>query len=388
MLLEAVRQTCDELRILFFVPPHLAATDPTTVSKNLLSTWGLDASIQLAPLRTRQQPSSWSNTYLSPCASLFRQDPYWSISGPDQVRALNEALAWRPGYVMAHRLSAACPLMLTDHSLPIWFLDLDDVEHLKFLRELRQPPYWIGKLMHTLQAPALCLGERRAACSASLSFVCSERDQRYLSKVLHVPSATVVPNAVKIPQEFTPIRHTKQVVFIGSFSYTPNIRAAEILLRKVWPSVLEAVPDACLKIVGNLPERIPSYLSPGSRVQITGFAPDLGVIYSNAQVVCCPIASGGGTRLKIVEACAHGRPVVTTAIGAEGLSFSADHEIIIQRTTKGLAASCIELLENPDRCELIGRHARHKAAMHHDRTRLTSSTAAVISSALASHHRG
>ena len=82
--------------------------------------------------------------------------------------------------------------------------------------------------------------------------------------------------------------------------------------RDVWPLIRKACPEARLIIAGNKPERIPSFASHPPGVEFTGFVEDLGQLYQRVGIVCCSILSGGGTRLKILEAAAYGKAIVST----------------------------------------------------------------------------
>jgi glycosyltransferase involved in cell wall biosynthesis len=83
-------------------------------------------------------------------------------------------------------------------------------------------------------------------------------------------------------------------------------------------------------IAGNKPERIPSFASHPPGVEFTGFVEDLGQLYQRVGIVCCSILSGGGTRLKILEAAAYGKAIVSTTVGAEGLELRDSIEIVIR----------------------------------------------------------
>jgi glycosyltransferase involved in cell wall biosynthesis len=84
-------------------------------------------------------------------------------------------------------------------------------------------------------------------------------------------------------------------------------------------------------------------------------------------VICCPIFVGGGTRIKILEAAAHGRPVVATRIGAEGLDMTDGEELLLRDDPESFAAACVELLRSSELCERLGTAAYRKALQQYDR---------------------
>ncbi len=127
------------------------------------------------------------------------------------------------------------------------------------------------------------------------------------------------------------------------------------------------VPDARLIIVGTRGELTAVYPSRDPSVTFTGFVDDLDAWYRKARVICCPIYYGAGTRVKIIEAAAHAKAVVSTTVGAEGLDFENEREIILRDGAKDLAEACVHLLRDASAAARIGEAARDKARLTYDR---------------------
>ena len=178
-----------------------------------------------------------------------------------------------------------------------------------------------------------------------------------------------VPNAVKIP---SPQRTTSKqtLLFLGSYFYRPNIEAAKFLIQKIWPLIHRAIPTATLIVAGSQPERIPGYRSDVQGVRFTGFVEDLDDLYRQSRVVCAPILSGGGTRVKIIEAAAYRRPIVSTQIGAEGIELHDGDSIFLRDDPKSFAEACIRLLNDHELCERIGTAARAAVIDKYDQTKI------------------
>jgi glycosyltransferase involved in cell wall biosynthesis len=157
---------------------------------------------------------------------------------------------------------------------------------------------------------------------------------------------------------------------LATYAYAPNITAADFLIRDVWPLVRADCPDAQLIIAGNKPERIPSFASHPAGVEFTGFVHDLAPLYRRVRIVCCPILSGGGTRLKILEAAAYGKAIVSTTVGAEGLDLQDGRELILRDGGLAFARACVELLRDPTRCEMLGVAARETVSRSYDRKQI------------------
>jgi glycosyltransferase involved in cell wall biosynthesis len=207
---------------------------------------------------------------------------------------------------------------------------------------------------------------------ARKAFVCSEVDRRYLATWWRFPRVVTIPNAVAIPEEYGMDRTSRTLLFLATYAYAPNIAAAEFLISDVWPRVREACPEARLIIAGNLPERIPSFSKHPAGVEFTGFVEHLEPLYRRVRIVCCPVLSGGGTRLKILEAAAYGKAIVSTGIGAEGLDLRDGQEIMLRDGGPAYARACIELLNAPGQCERLGLAARGMVSRQYDRKQIVS----------------
>jgi len=370
LFLDALAELSESLDVLFYVEPGIDAS-PAAMRKaeeNLREVWGVRASVALCAVdETPDGPSSAWDHYMKPTLSFFSQSLYVGTSGAAQSAAFRAALAKRPDAIFVHRLDAMCPLLRTRGIEAPVFLDLDDIEHVRWTRQVGQAPFWPGKRLYHLQLPALIAGERRAVKLARRSFVCSEVDRRYLTKWWRMPRVVTIPNAVAMPEQFGTDPEARALLFLGAYAYGPNIAAAEFLIREVWPIVRAACPGARLIIAGNKPERIPSFASRPAGVEFTGFVESLDDLYRRSRIVCCSIMSGGGTRLKIIEAAAYGKAIVSTTVGAEGLALRDGQEIVLRDGGQAFAAACVELLKDSARCEAIGLRARRAVEQRYDR---------------------
>ena len=173
--------------------------------------------------------------------------------------------------------------------------------------------------------------ERSILRTGSGHVVCSEREQAQLQKI--EPSARIagVPNGVDTAYfaGASPPGRRHRIVFVGAMKYPPNIEAAVTFSHNVWPQLRERLPGYCLTLVGANP--VPAVIAlrdiPG--VEVTGTVPDVRPYYREALAAIVPLRTGGGTRLKILEAMAAGVPVVSSALGAEGLSLEPGTNILL-----------------------------------------------------------
>jgi polysaccharide biosynthesis protein PslH len=150
-------------------------------------------------------------------------------------------------------------------------------------------------------------------------------------------------------------------VFVGAMDWEPNVDAAKYFCAEIWPLVLAKVPDAKFRIVGRNPDRRVQALA-GSSVEVTGRVPSVVEHLRQAAVVVVPLRVGGGTRLKIYEAMAAGKAVVSTTVGAEGLDVHHGRDMILADSPIRFAESVVTLLSDADLRSRQGRAAAELAA--------------------------
>src|SRR6185437_12464431 len=195
-------------------------------------------------------------------------------------------------------------------------------------------------------------------------YLCSTEDEQRLLK--HLPNActVVIPNAADVdyyqPRVTDPRPDGRTVIYFGLLSTVPNIDAVIHFVNDIWPRIIEAHPDARCKIVGGKPPRQLLALA-GPQIELTGFVPDLRPHLASAAAVVVPLRLGGGTRLKIVEAMAMGKAIVSTTLGAEGIEAAKGRDILIEDEPEGFADAAVRLLAEPELAARIGRSARRLA---------------------------
>lgn len=148
-----------------------------------------------------------------------------------------------------------------------------------------------------------------------------------------------------------------RVMFLGSMDWMPNQDGVSWFVREVWPTVLARHPQATFHIVGRSPPAEIRALSSIAGVTVVGGVPDVRPHLAEASVVVVPLLVGGGTRLKIYEAMAMGRAVVSTAIGAEGLPVRPGEHYLVADDPASFARAVCELLASPELKQNIGQTA-------------------------------
>lgn len=166
-----------------------------------------------------------------------------------------------------------------------------------------------------------------------------EVDVRVLSNVIRPPGPLAPPPAA---EPFT-------FLFVGNFDYYPNSDAARYFCAQVLPLLRARTPGPFrVRFVGAGPPPAVCALAGEAGVTVTGPVADVTPWYESAHAVIVPVRAGGGTRIKILEAFAHGRPVVSTPAGAEGLGVAPGRQLLVAGSPADFAADCARLMRDPD----------------------------------------
>lgn len=173
--------------------------------------------------------------------------------------------------------------------------------------------------------------------------VCSEADKRRLGG----EGVAVVPNGYDWdgPVVCPPVPPV--ILMVGNFTYQPNLQAARYFAHEVWPLVKAGCPQARLRLVGRHDRRLEE-ATRGSGAELVGEVPDVHAELLGARVAVAPLLAGSGTRIKILEAWAHGLPVVSTSVGCDGLEARHGEHLLVAGEPQGLAQACLNLLHDDE----------------------------------------
>jgi glycosyltransferase involved in cell wall biosynthesis len=195
-------------------------------------------------------------------------------------------------------------------------------------------------------------------------YLCSAEDERRLLDEVPGARTAIIPNAADVeffqPRPMDRPADGRTVLYFGHLSTVPNIDAVTYFVGDIWPCIAEAHPKATCKIIGG--RAPPSLLALGGpRVELTGFVPDLRPHLAAAAAVVVPLRLGGGTRLKIVEAMAMGKAIVSTTLGAEGIEAVPGRDLLVEDRPAAFAEAVNRLLADPGLAARIGQSARQLA---------------------------
>jgi polysaccharide biosynthesis protein PslH len=247
---------------------------------------------------------------------------------------------------------------VVDHLAPTaYFPDLaravffqHNVETTIWRRHVEHASDPITRAYFKLQADRMYRYERRVSREAGHIVAVSETDAAEMRRLFDVDRVTAIPTGVNIefflPPEPRPTSVSADLVFVGSMDWLPNVDGVLYFVREILPLIRKQRPETTLAIVGRTPPPKIAELA-GPQIVITGTVPDIRPYLWGSAVSIVPLRIGGGTRLKIYEAMAAKIPVVSTTIGAEGLTVHPPGDIRIADTPQAFAEQCLDLLADP-----------------------------------------
>jgi glycosyltransferase involved in cell wall biosynthesis len=205
--------------------------------------------------------------------------------------------------------------------------------------------------------------ERRTFRGFDALLACSELDRDRLAALAPSVPCSVVPNGVDAeyfarPPDVRPDDDT--LLFVGTMSYRPNAEAILWFANEVFPELLRSRPETRLFIVGRDPPAEVAQLGgmwPG-RIVVTGGVEDVRPYMTRSSTGIVPLLNGGGTRLKILEMLSMQMPVVSTSVGAEGISVTHERDILLADSPGAFVSSLTALAETPSLRKFLGMNGR------------------------------
>ena len=247
----------------------------------------------------------------------------------------------------------------------------------------------VKKLAFSIESAKMTRYEHATLSKFHHIIAVSEHDRQQMLAMNPACGITVVPTGVDT-KRFTVASPSSVdppcIVFTGSMDWEPNIDAVDYFCAQIWPRIRAEFPTAIFQIVGRNPfpkvQRLAS-----SSVEVTGTVPSVAEYLHRASVVVVPLRIGGGTRLKIFEAMAMGKAMVSTSIGAEGLAVENGRDLLLADDATSFADAVILLLR-----DAVMRHKIEQAAVRlavqHDWSQVVKQFAALLSQLMSGNSTG
>jgi glycosyltransferase involved in cell wall biosynthesis len=244
------------------------------------------------------------------------------------------------------------PLIIDHHNVEYLLLQ----RYLAYERNLFRCAYgWI-------EAQKVRRWERCATLRANVAMVCSDVDRLIYQKLCPSVPVIVVPNVINsdayIP---SPNEEPNTVLYTGGMDWYPNRDAVEFFAFSILPLIRKRSPETRFIVAGRGPT--PSFLrrfAGSSSIEFTGSVADMRPQIARATVCVVPLRIGSGTRLKILEAAAMAKPIVSTRVGAEGLDFADGKEIVLADEPEPFASAVVDLIHNAHRRRSLGAGAQER----------------------------
>lgn len=268
---------------------------------------------------------------------------------------------------------ATCPKVLFTHN----------VEATIYRRqfEIARNPFW--KMAAWREYRLTARAERKYLRRADHVLTVSDSDREAFLGLAEPSKITTIPTGVDV-QYFQPADgpyKPNSLVFTGSMDYLPNEDAVLFFAKEILPRIRSRVSDVSLSIVGRRPSpRVQALAASGQRIQVTGRVEDVRPYIRQGALYIVPLRIGGGTRLKIFEAMAMAKAIVSTSIGAEGLSVKNGANILIADSPEDFAQGVTKLLRDPVERNRLGCAARQMVEQAYSWTAVVSHFESVLTS--------
>jgi polysaccharide biosynthesis protein PslH len=269
---------------------------------------------------------------------------------------LNHCLSERPDVAVCDFLDAA--INFPQHAQIPSVLFQHNVESEIWRRNASNGLSGVKKLVYRMEFRKMLGYEQQALARFDHVIAVSDHDKKLMSAWTEPQRISVVPTGVDTEQ-FCPdnsVRQKPLVIFVGAMDWEPNVDAVKYFCAEIWPSVVAEVPQARFRIVGRNPDRRVKALK-SSSIEVTGRVPSVVDHLREAAVVVVPLRVGGGTRIKIYEAMATAKAVVSTTVGAEGLDVHQGQDIVLSDKPKEFAESVVRLMKDEQARVRLGNAA-------------------------------
>jgi polysaccharide biosynthesis protein PslH len=226
---------------------------------------------------------------------------------------------------------------------------------------------WLAALYSWVQVSRLARFEWWALETADATAAVSDADRAHLQKL--APDATIatIPNCIDVtayaddePEESIAF----DLMFSGKMDYRPNIDAVLWFAEAVWPRIKAERPETTWAIVGQKPHERLTHVQDMEGVTVTGWVESIRPYLHGASLFIMPFRIGSGTRLKLIEAMAAGKAVVSTPVGAEGFPVTHQQELWLAEEAEEMATAVLQLLEDPQTRTRLGQQARQFAQQY------------------------
>lgn len=216
------------------------------------------------------------------------------------------------------------------------------------------------------QAHLMEIEERFWGDRVDLNLLCSEEDRQQFLEICPGAPTLVVPNGVDTGHFRRTAVPREGLLFLGGHDWFPNREGMEFFATRILPTLRRGHPGLRVTWLGSAPAEVRRSYRERYRIHLPGHVADVRPFLSEAECMVVPLLTGGGTRLKILEAWSMALPVVSTSVGCEGLIALDGKNILVRDGAASFAEGVSQILEDPRFAETLGTSARATALRHYD----------------------
>jgi glycosyltransferase involved in cell wall biosynthesis len=274
-----------------------------------------------------------------------------------------------------YALHAAAEQEKGGHLRPRTILDQHNALFVVFGRQAQQEPSFWRRLLWQREAVALRRYETDLCRRFDHVLTVTREDRDHLLNLLPPHEAQrraerfhPLPICVD-PATTDPVpdqAETPRILCLGVMFWPPNAEGALWFVRHVLPLVQQELPEAQLVIVGKNPPPAVRQLADLPGVEVAGFVPDLMPVLATSRLFVVPLLTGGGMRVKILDAWQWGLPIVSTTIGAEGMNVTHGENILLADTAEAFARATLTVLGDPDLAQRLRTNGRRHVLAHYN----------------------
>jgi len=240
-----------------------------------------------------------------------------------------------------------------------------NIESNLMFRKSAQQKNTLAKFYIYLQALKLRRAERRYTQDFAANTVVSDMEALELTRLYPKANVFTVDNGTDT-EYFAPKRDLSttpySLIYIGGMTWYPNKDAMIHFCSSLFPKIKAQVPQATMTVIGKKPAKeVLAIAKNDPAISVLGFVDDIRENMAKAQIYVVPIRIGGGTRLKILDALAMGKAIVSTAVGAEGIDVEHNKDIVIAANDKDFIDQVVALLTDLNRCQALEKASRETA---------------------------
>jgi glycosyltransferase involved in cell wall biosynthesis len=264
------------------------------------------------------------------------------------------AIVSRPsmGGALIHRIRRA------NRNVAVVF-DMVDTHFVRFQREFETT----GDVAAQAEAKKYRQLEGKLARTSDLVWCASAEDKQVMEREVPGARIEVVPTIHQLRAAGKPFQERQGLLFIGNLAHRPNDDAVLFFMREVYPRLRERLPNVRLDIIGDNPSAaIKAYDS--EEVRVRGYVPEVEPYLRDRRVFIAPLRFGAGIKGKVGEAMAHGIPVVTTSIGAEGFGLTHGLDVMIGDDPASFAAAIEDLYAQEVLWQRVAANSRERIEKH------------------------